>query len=548
MFAMVTCNLLAQTAPIIGGIPSDWSNRHVVYSGAPDLNMLLLSTREPRILHNYLLKERNQQRASGQGKHGGASSTVHIDWNMPLNGRLTDSMFAAKYATSMSVSTASCSDWIVFATDATSGNNLTGYTNLYVSGTGGAGTGLCETGTGINPTVKFDCSVRSLTNGRFLTSPVISLDGTKIAVVETSATTNSAVVHVVNVPAGPNATTCTETVTTLANTGQDTLSSPYVDYSTDAGYFGTDNGYLHKISGLFLGTPTETVVGWPALVAAGQRLTSPVLNNTGSVNSTLAYVAAGNGNFYSVNASTGAVTTSTATGKVAANSVLDGGIINVANGVIYWFGSNVGATPSNGVTGATLVATDTTANMALKSATAQQPLWTGATVPTALAVHSGTLTAAGTGIVACGYTVYSPGKITGSLLYYPLTAGVPGAPTTSAFINNAQNNLCSPVTEFKGSDNVDRFFVGTSAGGSGLVGCAQGSNRSTGCMTVLSFNGTLFSWVQGVAETNGTSGIVVDNSVNTTGTQQTSSIYLGTSGFTAAASSSSVKLTQSGLQ
>ncbi len=85
----------------------------------------------------------------------------------------------------------------------------------------------------------------------------------------------------------------------------DTNSSVYYDYGTDAAFVGDDAGNLHQFTGVFKGTPAEvTTVGWPVTVS-GSRLTSAVYD-AGSGN---AFVGDSGGFLYRVS-SAGGVTPS----------------------------------------------------------------------------------------------------------------------------------------------------------------------------------------------------------------------------------------------
>jgi hypothetical protein len=114
-----------------------------------------------------------------------------------------------------------------------------------------------------------------------LTSPVISLDGKRIAYVESAA---GAVFHVLALKAteGTAATgavtptlngSCTGTVAVptssclksvaLSATSTDTLSSPWVDYQTDKAFVGTDDGKIYRISCVFAcALNTQPLVDW----------------------------------------------------------------------------------------------------------------------------------------------------------------------------------------------------------------------------------------------------------------------------------------------
>jgi hypothetical protein len=98
-----------------------------------------------------------------------------------------------------------------------------------------------------------------------LTSTSISLDGKKIAYVESTA--GSAIFHVLTWKAGQGtsataaaaptlngvcgaATSCLKSVTYSA-TATNTLASAWVDYQTDKAFVGSDDGKIYRISCVF---------------------------------------------------------------------------------------------------------------------------------------------------------------------------------------------------------------------------------------------------------------------------------------------------------
>jgi len=118
---------------------------------------------------------------------------------------------------------------------------------------------------------------------------------------------------------------------------------------------------------------------------------------------------------------------------------------------------------------------------------------------------------------------------------------------------SSTSNSCSPVTEFFnpniGSGGADMIFVSVQNACSATV--------SGGCMRAFDITSgfpasTTGAGVSTVAETGGTSGIVVDNVGNTTTFSQASSLYFSNLSNTTctgvAGGACAIKLTQSGLQ
>jgi hypothetical protein len=269
----------------------DWSSHHVTLSGglvAADLNSAKF---EPRIL--YRLVERNLPRVPGPqearrfGPGGRAPArpfrpknrSLAIDWSIPLGaGIVAPNMSPAKYSFDINATPDCTKDYVVFGLNvagATPGQaNLVGVNNLY---SGAATPRLCLA----NPTVNWAYN-GSTSGGSILTSPVISLDGQRIAYVESTAT--GTIFHVLTWKAGQGTSAtaavtptlngaCTGTVPVptssclksiqLSATATDSLSSPWVDYQTDKAFVGTDDGKIYRISCVFTcGIAAQPAVDW----------------------------------------------------------------------------------------------------------------------------------------------------------------------------------------------------------------------------------------------------------------------------------------------
>ena len=186
----------------------DWSYHHVTLSGGLPGADLERARTEPRIL--FRLAERNPPRASarqglrqfGAGGRGPKrpvrrqNRAMKIDWSISLGtGIVAPNMFPAKYSFDINATPSCANDYVVFGLNvagATPGQaNLVGVTNLY----SGANPRLC----GANPTVNWAYN-GSTAGGAVLTSPVISLDGKRIAYVESAA--GGTVFHVLAWKAG----------------------------------------------------------------------------------------------------------------------------------------------------------------------------------------------------------------------------------------------------------------------------------------------------------------------------------------------------------
>ena len=184
--------------------------------------------------------------------------------------RVQPNMYPAKYSSfsSSGTTTASCTDFVVYPTGtagATNVSTIIAYTNLY-SG--------C-TSSGAVPSVYW--SYNTGTGYAVTTSPVMSLDGTQVAFVQSNGTTAELVLlkWAANSSAAvgaPGATTsestassyhsCTAPCYYAVSLGTtDTFSSPFYFYDGDILYVGDDSGKLHQMTGVFLGNPARDPAG-----------------------------------------------------------------------------------------------------------------------------------------------------------------------------------------------------------------------------------------------------------------------------------------------
>ena len=511
------------------GVPQDWTQHHIVFSrdglaAHPDLIY-----NEPRILHQAVQRWQSGNANIFRGAGTTQTSSGGIpqrDWNVSLGtGRLAFGMFPAKYSFDVGAPPNCTTDYVVFGLNvvgATGGQaNFVAFNNLY-AGTGG----ICLVG----PTVMFAYNVTTNGAGRVQTSPVLSLDGKKIAFVESA---NRSIFHVLTwsagagngaitaaaVPGTGNAASMTSlTYATTTNT----RSSPWVDYNADIAYVGADDGRIYKITGVFTGTPTLAGAPFPVSVSPGVRLTAPVLDKSRG----LLMVGDQNGTLFSVNTTTGAVT-SLAVGLSSGTNpgILAPPIVDITNGTTFAVSANDG-------TSGVLVEVDTATMTQLAKARIGQASRSGTAINLFQPAFSndyfndpstGVVRLCGTGasdITPWQYAFGFTGRIMSS------TAASSGQLLTST------RARCSGFTEFFNPNingGSDFFFFGLT------FDCSPPSG--SGCVVARSPDGTLTKF--NVA--GGSSGIVVDN-FSTAG--QASSIYFsGTR-----APNLAIKLTQNGLQ
>ncbi|HET6178874.1 MAG TPA: hypothetical protein VFE61_18235 [Candidatus Sulfotelmatobacter sp.] len=210
------------------------------------------------------------------------------------------------------------------------------------------------------------------TGGQILTSPVLSLDGTQVAFMQTSGGVASLVilrwkkgVGTVGAPFPLIPVLASQYPTCLApcmtevpiHSGgggalNDTSSSAFYDYASDVAWTGGAAGWLHKITGVFKGTPTEVNTGgFPVHVHTGVVLSSPVYDRiTNSV-----FVSDSGGFLYRVD-SAGGVTQSGQL-DVSHRAIMAGPVVDSVAGKVYAFGTDDGSTncldPTQAVVGCT---------------------------------------------------------------------------------------------------------------------------------------------------------------------------------------------------
>jgi len=528
------------SAPGRTGQVIDWSSRHVFYPQGASLRAVMLAERDPRAYWNYLdlMRAVNDARIAPRPRIGHPPRPVPLgqDWSVSLGAAgAAAHMYPAKFSFDVNATPDCTKDFVVFpinvAPSATQAN-IAAFNNLYT----GAATTSCGALTSATVTWAYRAGAR------LRSSPILSLDGTKVAFVDGA---NPAVFHVLKPTAGQGTVTAPVTPTTgganpqMINlpltSGADSDSSPFVDYANDIAYVGTNNGNLFKITGVFRGTPALAGGAWP--VAAGATtLSGPVIDfGTGNI-----FVGSANGNLYGFTAAGAAITGSPLTvgsGR-ADGGIVDPPVVDVVNGLIF-VTSGEEPTRTNAVVAQASTSTLATANVA--------PIGNNA----AAQLHAGTFNDAYFNVATnttgttnewffyvCGA---APGTGTNPVLYRVGFNGTPrkmntAANATTVTLSNNGGEQCSPIAELK--NGVDRIFLG-------LLTSAQVEYFDISTTTTPTLGGT--GAVAPVAEAGGTSGIIIDN---VSAIAQASSIY-----FTTQANSANcgthrcgVKLTQGGLQ
>jgi hypothetical protein len=303
-------------------LPTDWSHRHMVFSGPANYSQAWQLQEQPRYFHQYMLQhlsslmpasvrpnrgEAEQEQDEDNSRPRPARKKPRKDWAMSLGAGafMGAGQFPAKFTFDISATPSCTADYVAFTTSVNGTLQIIAFDNLYA--TQGVVGGFCNAD---GPSVKwaYDTRIAGDASGKTLTSPVLSWDGTKVAYVESRTNANggsilqilkwkpSAALTVqgsVGAPATPdtrlaagqnwiaNCPAANSCVSSIAFSGAqaDTNSSPFYNYGTDELYVGDDNGVLHKFKGVFLGTPAEVIGGgWPLVVHTGGILTSPVFD------------------------------------------------------------------------------------------------------------------------------------------------------------------------------------------------------------------------------------------------------------------------------
>ena len=529
------------------GVPEDWSTHHLSFSRpAPDSRAASAAEADPR----YWLQQIRQAMSAGPvastafAKTSAAAAKIPIqrDWSMDLgaNAKVGSGQFPAKFSFTANGTPSCAADFVVFNTglagSATQASILA-YNQLYKT--------LCS------PTVPATYWAYN-TGGAIPLSPVLSLDGSQIAFVQTMGNVASLVVMkwaaggTVSSPVTPSASSSYPNCTapcmislTFDGSPNDKTSAPFYDYSgSDTLFIGDATGKLHQFHPVFDGPPAEvTTGGFPLKVSQDcQPLADPVYDaGLGMVFVGDGHAAEGSddGEVHAITVSSAAVVNSAPVCQ--GPGFLEGPILDPVAGELYFTcGHDVGR-------GAC-----TSANACLRqfgestisgSSGAPEPL--GADFNCAVApgafdnIYLNSSDSRPTGnLYVCG----NPGGVP-TLYLVPVTNNVVGAPVAVATLANADSwgyNACSPVTEFYNSVTAtDWMFVSVAANGA-----QSACTSTTGC--IYSFNATSplasgATATSGMSSAGGSSGIIVDNIGAATDT--TANIYFSTLGNQACATS-----------
>jgi hypothetical protein len=549
------------------GLPTDWSHRHMVFSAPGSPVGALNLSQSPRYAQQWL--RRNVERRHRRRKSHGA---IKADWSQSMGTGATvgAGQYPAKF--SFSVTTDSCTnDFVIFNTSlaGTAGQaSIIAYNNLY-SGCGGT-----------VPSVYWAYD----TGGTISTSVGFSLDGSQLVFVQAqggvatlvllkwkAATTETATAPLVlsNTAVGSYRACTAPCMTTISfhatagtdPTPTDSYSAPFYDYTSgsDTLYVGDDAGYLHQFTGVFNGTPAEsTTAPWPVETATA-KLSSPVYDpTTGNVFVTTSFQTSNNsgGRLQTVCAiskcagvnngnGTTAIGTATPSGILGpdtsgnvncrgtgtsgngSNLRLDAPIVDSTAGKVYVFLGNDGGGNSVVIQFPTAVSA-----ASYHSCPAETTVGTGST--TGIPVFAGTFDnlyfTSSTGSSPSG-NLYVCGNTSGDATLYqvPITSNALAASGTSVLAVSTGSTTCSPVTEvFSASTDLIFLSVESLSSTASPVNCTI----ATGCLMSFSVPTTLggalpTSTTDTLAESGGTSGVIIDNTV-APGALHTSQVYFST--------------------
>ena len=468
--------------------------------------------------------------------------------------------------------------------------NIVAFNQLY--STQGSAGGLCNQD---GPSVYWSYFTGT---GRARTSVVLSLDGTKVAFVESSP--GGATLRILKWKAGEGtATGYPVAPTTTLSVGQswaadcpagnscvigiafnggfnNTRSAPFYNYNTDTLYVGDNSSRVHKFTGVFNGTPAEVTTGWPIQVNGTANLTSPVYDGV-------------SGNIY-VGDDTGLLSyireVGSTVGACGSGSPPCLGSVNLQVGT---GGAIVDAPIVDGSTGRVFAVngTETTSNgrilQASTALTGAVSFDIGGTTSPGGAIYGGAfdnsyLNSASPSITGhmyvCGKSNASGNRPAIYQLSFDGTGVLTGVGTALVGLVSGGTGgplACSPVTEIYnpnasgGAKDWIFFSIGDNANTVDPIPAGSTCRTNNGgCLISIDVTGNP-TWPPTVVtnarampinETGSTSGIVVDNVADSTTSPEASSIYLsygsnsvstvpcnGVNGVGCA-----VKLTQSALQ
>jgi hypothetical protein len=463
-------------------------------------------------------------------------SRIEKDWSESLGS--TGTVGLGRFPATYTTGAASCNDFVVFNTGLTGTSSqaaIIAFNNIYAG---------CNSGT---PTVYWAYN----TAGAITTSPILSLDGSQIAFVQSSSNQASLVLltwkasnGTLTIPVSPTSKTpatydgcAAPCMTTISFSGaaNDSASSPFPAYFSGVNsstiYVGDDAGALHQFTNIFSASATpgeNTTSPWPITLNSTTKasLASPVFDAVSArvfvgdylLNSSSGCEPSATNNFiscgylYSINSS-GSVTR---TAQLDSNiGILDAPLVDSATGKVFAF---IGDDGTTNCTSSTPCAAVFQFPVAFSSGATGTEATVGAGYEVLLsgAFDNAYFNSSGTGHL---YVVGNTGPANNTLYQIAINSGAmsSGAATAGpAVSSNYTNSLYAAglqVTEFYAGGSNDYLFLSVLAYGS-ATGCGVAS-LGNGCVIGYNINSGSISGstspTGALAEAGGTSGIVVDN-------------------------------------
>ena len=609
----------------VAGVPIDWTHRHVVFSSsAADPKTVSNNQQDPRYwlqllrrrgsqdvdsteaadaarmvaallsrLDERTFRERGLEDDRGWDHDGGnfewrwrrppvRREPLDRDWSESLGATVTSMI---RYPALFSFSgSPDCTNDFVVVTQSGGGAtfpgtfNIIGFNNLYVSTAGGSQ--FCA---GTAPKAIFEYNASSA-GGALNGAPVLSLDGSLIAYVETAATANGgAVFHVLrwhsgdvknveasfptafNTSALPNCATngaaapCEYSLQYTPAAGRVTANrtAPFVDYTSDTAYVTDDGGNVYAITPVFNATPANppvVSVGWPVNVGSSVALGAPIYDSAshnvfvGSIFGTEFFVKTSGSTTGACLVAPAPCRGSSTFSFGASSAIADAAVVDSSTGRIFFTGRR-----TSGTAGTFLVQTDT------QLAAATAVTGTIGAVGTS-SVFSGTpdnnyFTSVSTGnFYVCGVDANSDAQLYafGFNSSGVMNTTAVGGPLQLGNVASTGASCSTGLTEnFNQSGSTDWLFAGL--GGR----CAGAAAGTTGCVMSLNVTSGFPATVASLlVESNASSGIIVDNVTDASGSTITTNVYFHVTGpqacldylGTTHSATCLVSATQSGLQ
>ena len=352
-----------------------------------------------------------------------------------------------------------------------------------------------------------------------------------------------------------------------------TFSSPYVDFASDTLWVGDGNGRLHKFNNVFKGNPSQVSSGgFPATVAAGMKLSSPVYHAGNVYIGSQSGGAGIGGKIHRVDETTGAVVSS---GKLANDNTTgfrDSPFVVVHGNTasIYAFVFNDGSV-GDGSTCMPTADNDDACRMVVRlapgfaeGASPLQKAYVGRGNSAVSTLYGGAFddafyaSADGTGAMyIVGGAVAD--TFVPTLWKIPISAGAMGQPLAGPVVGSNDCNTVgdcltntwdwSPVTSIRNGANEYLYFSMGKKANLASTGCTGAClymfnlgdlNGPSTAGTGAAWGTTNVAWA-GLLVYGGTGGIVVDNISNTTGAAQVYFSHAATTGNAVQASQSALE-------